>query len=212
MQMGLALPMAYYFHRATTTGLPANLVVVPMTQLMMPAAVAALGLGYVAPVLAKLPALVTSLALVWITGTVRELGSLRLADLRVAMPSLLLSTLAAAALIIALLTARKRAVLTIAGLTTLLLTSFALAFLRPQPLRHPDTLEVTSIDVGEGDSTLLVTPQGRTMLIDAGGRSVRVDLNSTLARMSSLHIYGLAESPVSTWWPSLTDTPITSAA
>ena len=42
MQMGLALPMAYYFHRATTVGLPSNVIVVPLTQLMMPAAVAAL--------------------------------------------------------------------------------------------------------------------------------------------------------------------------
>lgn len=63
MQMGLALPMAYYFHRATTIGLPANLVVVPMTQLLMPTAVAALGLGCIAPFLAKLPAMVTTLAL-----------------------------------------------------------------------------------------------------------------------------------------------------
>src|SRR5580692_910432 len=30
MQMGLALPMAYYFHRATTIGLPANVAVVPL--------------------------------------------------------------------------------------------------------------------------------------------------------------------------------------
>ena len=29
MQAGLALPMAYYFHRATTIGLPANLIVIP---------------------------------------------------------------------------------------------------------------------------------------------------------------------------------------
>lgn len=85
------------------------------------------------------------------------------------MPSLLLSMLAAAALIIALLTARKRAFLTITGLLALLLSSLALAFLRPQPLTHPNALEVTSIDVGEGDSILLVTPQGRTLLIDAGG-------------------------------------------
>ena len=49
MQMGLALPMAYYFHRATTVGLPSNVIVVPLTQLMMPAAVAALALGYVSP-------------------------------------------------------------------------------------------------------------------------------------------------------------------
>jgi competence protein ComEC len=38
LQMGLALPMAYYFHRATTIGWPANLAVVPLMQLLMPAA------------------------------------------------------------------------------------------------------------------------------------------------------------------------------
>ena len=43
MQIGLALPMAYYFHRATTVGLPSNLVAVPLTQLMMPAASAGTG-------------------------------------------------------------------------------------------------------------------------------------------------------------------------
>jgi len=140
-----------------------------MTQLLMPAAVAALGLGYIAPFLAKLPAIVTTLALACITGTVRGLGGLRLADLRVAMPSLLLSTLAAVALIVALSTARKRSLLTVTGLITLLLSSLALAFLRPQPLTHFDALEVTSIDVGEGDSTLLIAPSGKTLLIDAGG-------------------------------------------
>lgn len=67
IQMGLALPMAYYFHRATTVGLPANLIVVPMIELMIPAAVSALALGYVSPWAAKLPALVTTFALTGIT-------------------------------------------------------------------------------------------------------------------------------------------------
>src|SRR5579863_7510040 len=99
MQAGLALPMAYYFHRATTIGLPANLIVVPLTQLMMPAAIAALSLGYVSPWLAKLPVLFTSLAVDGITGSVHGLGALRVSDLRVAMPSSAMMALATAVLV-----------------------------------------------------------------------------------------------------------------
>src|SRR5271157_350677 len=51
MQAGLALLMAYHFHRATTMGMPANLVVIPLTQVLMPAAAAAVGLGYISSAL-----------------------------------------------------------------------------------------------------------------------------------------------------------------
>jgi competence protein ComEC len=37
MQIGLALPMAYYFHRATVIGLPANMLVIPLMEILMPA-------------------------------------------------------------------------------------------------------------------------------------------------------------------------------
>ena len=169
LQMGLALPMAYYFHRATTVGLPSNVAVVPLTQMMMPAAAAALTLGYVSPWLAKVPVLLTTFALGGITGTVHGLGALRLADLRVAMPSVVVITLAAAALLLAMWAARRRPVLTVNGLAAVLVASLILAFIPAKPRVRSGVLEVTSIDVGEGDSTLLVTPQGRTLLIDAGG-------------------------------------------
>jgi competence protein ComEC len=169
MQMGLALPMAYYFHRATTIGLPANVAVVPLTQLLMPAAALSVALSYVSPLLAKLPALLTAVALQAIAGTVHTLGGLRLADLRVATPSLLMMAAAAAALILAMIFVRRRALLAFTGLMALLLASLALAFIPPHPKTRAGLLEVTSIDVGEGDSILLVTPQGRTLLIDAGG-------------------------------------------
>jgi competence protein ComEC len=169
MQMGLALPMAYYFHRATTVGLPSNMSVVPLTQLMMPAAACALALGYISPWLAKIPVLLTTFALDGITGTVHGLSALRMSDLRVAMPSILMIVLAASALVLAMWAARRRAAFALGGLAAILASSLALAFLAPSPRIRPGVLEVTSIDVGEGDSTLLITPQGKSLLIDAGG-------------------------------------------
>ena len=174
MQMGLALPMAYYFHRATTIGLPSNLIVVPLTQLMMPAAAAALALGCISPWLAKVPVFLTTLALNGITGTVRGLGSLRFgaaASGRPASPHAVCghdraggSRTGTGDVVGAPASAGAAA-----GLAAILAASFVLAFIPAAPRTHPGVLEVTSIDVGEGDSTLLVTPQGRTLLIDAGG-------------------------------------------
>jgi competence protein ComEC len=169
MQMGLALPMAFYFHRATTIGLPANFAVVPLTQLLMPAAVLATTVGYVSPLLAKLPALLTAFALQAITGTVHGLGGFRLADLRVATPSIAMMAATSAALVFAMMFVRKPAWLVATGLVALMLASLALAFMPPTPQSRPGILEVTSIDVGEGDSILVVTPRGRTLLVDAGG-------------------------------------------
>ena len=169
MQMGLALPMAYYFHRATTIGLPANIIVVPLTQVMMPAAASTLALGWFSPWLARIPAAVTAFAIDTINGSVHDLGTLRVAELRVAMPSTVMIFLSATGLIFAMWAARKRSPVAVSGLASLLLASLALALVAPSPHFRSGVLELTSIDVGEGDSEFLVTPQGGTLLVDSGG-------------------------------------------
>ena len=74
MQAGLALLMAYHFHRATTMGVPANFAVTPLTQVLMPAAAAAVGIGYVSTTVAKPAVWISGLALDAITGTVHWFG------------------------------------------------------------------------------------------------------------------------------------------
>jgi len=153
-----------------------------LTEIMMPAAVASVGLGYVSPWLAKPLVLLTGLALDGITGTVHGLGGLRLADLRVAMPSVAMMTIAIGSLVAALWSARRRPAITIAGLVSLFLVAFAVAFVAPRQLARPGVMEVTTIDVGQGDSILVVTPNGKSLLVMPAAPSVRVARNSTLEK------------------------------
>ena len=169
-QFALTLPMIIYFHRATVVGLPANAVVVPLTGVLMPAAVAALALSYVSPALAKPAVMVTSWALDGITGSIRVLGGLRAADWRVPPPSFFAAACAAGAFVFCVWSLRqRRRALICAGLAALVLSALALTVVRRQPRLMPGVLEITAIDVGQADCTLLVTPEGKTLVVDAAG-------------------------------------------
>jgi competence protein ComEC len=174
MQAGLALLMAYHFHRTTTMGMPANLAVIPLTQVLMPAAAAAVGLGYISTMLAKPAVWISGFALEGIAGTEHWLGGAQLigtsiADLRVAMPSLIMMQTSITALMLAMLVARRGRWVTGGSVALLFGVASWSAFAPSHPQIRPGVIEMTSIDVGQGDSILLVTPEGRAVLVDAGG-------------------------------------------
>jgi competence protein ComEC len=171
IQIGLALPMAEYFHRVSFTGLTANLLIVPALDAVIPIGFAAVFTGWrwVAAVAggfltfaAKVAAWHANLEPAW----------------RVPDPPSWLALSFVASLIALAIVARRRLLRLPAGLAVLVL--FALLLWQPPWIHgsygphgsarvHPGQLELTAIDVGQGDSLLLSLPHGETMLIDAGG-------------------------------------------
>jgi competence protein ComEC len=169
MQVGLVLPMAAYFHRITVTALPANVLVVPLTEILMPASVAAVAISYVSRPIASVAGVIAGWSLDGISGTVRIAGSLRVADLRIPTPSMFMAAFAVLALTMAIVLARRSRPWVAASLALLFVSAVCLALAPTRPAVAMDKLEVTGIDVGQADSTLLVSPQGKALLVDAAG-------------------------------------------
>jgi competence protein ComEC len=155
VQLGLALPMAVYFHRVSFTGLSANVLVgLPMSGVVV-AGFAAVLTGW------WLPA--------WIAGSLLAFSQ-RVVDLhagwepawRVPSPPLWLGLCIAGALVFAALVRRRAVALVIPLVALMLWHPFP-----PEAARGE--LSLTAVDVGQGEAMFLTLPDGKTMLLDGGG-------------------------------------------
>jgi competence protein ComEC len=165
----MVLPLAVYFHRAVWTALPVNVLCIPLLALLLPCAIALFLTSLVNSWVALPFAALTSLALHLTRCLVDHAARLALADIRLPAPPPLAVIFASLALAFSVwaLRERRRLMLTL-GLAAILLAPAVTLYPAP-PLLHPGLLEVTALDVGQGDSLLVVTPQLKTILIDAGG-------------------------------------------
>jgi competence protein ComEC len=187
IQIGLALPMAELFHRVSFTGLSANLLIVPLLNLVVPIGFGAIFTGWrwMAHVASALLAIAAKIATwhariepswripdppVWLAlGFVSSLATMAILSSNPAhngrggrVSGTRLDAAASCALV-------RRPVLRWVA-TVAVLAMFGLLLWQPWPPKPAaGVLELTAIDVAQGDSLLLTFPQGQQILVDGGG-------------------------------------------
>lgn len=164
-QLGTLAMTVFYFHKVPVISLIANVVVVPLIGVTVATGMSLLILGTLIPPLAILWAATLEGVIDLMLWFVQLCASFSWSY--VSTPSIELYELGMLLIMcftLAVLTPRQTAIVWIIGIMLWININ------QWKALLEPPSLEVIVLDVGQGDALLIHTPQGKTVLVDAGLR------------------------------------------
>jgi len=171
LQLGMLPPLAYFFHRVTLAGPFANVPALLLTGLAVPLGFLMLAVSLLSQMLAGWLAKALTIILYILNASVHWFAGLHGASYRIPGPSVALMAVfvGLAVALSAAIQSRWKIWWPSSALIALLAVAVMIATYPFQPNLVPQRLEVTVLDVGQGDSLFLSFPHGRTMLVDGGG-------------------------------------------
>ena len=164
--------LAFHFHRVSLYGIAANVALIPLASLLVPAGLTASLLGTLSPPAAKIFFFPVHLLMVPLMETARWFADLPQAVFRVRPPTpLMLLALYSLGAAWVGLRARGRSWWVAAAAPLALFVGATLwnAYATSN-LKERDSLRITFLDVGDADATFVRLPDGRNFLVDAAGK------------------------------------------
>jgi competence protein ComEC len=171
LQIGMLPLMARDFHRITLASPLVNLLAVPLTSVVVPLGFITLASGLAFPLLGR----ILAAPLGWLTWLllhfVQWSAHFPRVSYRIPGPPfwvvVVFFSVAAILGVAGRFSARRATILGLCGM--LAACSLVVALFPFAPVWSAGKLETTVLDVGQGDSLFVVSPHGKTLLIDGGG-------------------------------------------